>query len=327
MSSKPRTHEQFIEKLKLKNPMILKKFKIISFYTKAHDKILLKGKYGLVQVTPSKLVGLNSSPTITSAVNQTDYFINQAKEIHGDEYNYSKTIYAKSNKKIIITCKKHGDFLQSPHSHLKGHGCPSCGEERRINSVAITFKNFIKKSNLVHNNKYNYDKVVYNVIKDKAIITCPIHGDFVQKVESHMNGVGCPKCNSMHFHLKSILKHSSDYKANECELYIIEMFNNNEKFYKIGITTRGVSTRFKILKFYKYNVISTIKDTTYNIKFLENYIHEKLSKYSYIPEYKFDGHTECFSKIDDNIIEFCYADLDNRINKFIKEEAITNEID
>ena len=62
----------------------------------------------------------------------TETFIEKAHKIHGDTYDYSKTIYGKNNlEKVTITCKKHGDFLQTPFQHLNGHGCQECGKEKR----------------------------------------------------------------------------------------------------------------------------------------------------------------------------------------------------
>jgi len=58
----------------------------------------------------------------------TDEFIDAAKLVHDNVYCYSKTIYGKTcEDKVIITCNKHGDFYQTPHAHLAGQGCPSCG--------------------------------------------------------------------------------------------------------------------------------------------------------------------------------------------------------
>ena len=53
---------------------------------------------------------------------------------------------------------------------------------------------FISKANLVHNNKYSYNNVMYNSCEEKIPITCPIHGDFYQTQGSHLNGNGCPSC-------------------------------------------------------------------------------------------------------------------------------------
>jgi hypothetical protein len=54
-------------------------------------------------------------------------FVMQARNIHGDIYDYSKSLYIGGNDQIIITCRLHGDFSQIAGSHLFGHGCPDCG--------------------------------------------------------------------------------------------------------------------------------------------------------------------------------------------------------
>lgn len=57
-----------------------------------------------------------------------EQFIKEAIKVHDCKYDYSKTNYINSNTKIKITCLTHGDFEQSPKSHLYGRGCPDCGE-------------------------------------------------------------------------------------------------------------------------------------------------------------------------------------------------------
>lgn len=61
-------------------------------------------------------------------------------------------------------------------------------------SRKITTEDFIKKANLIHNNKYSYSKAVYTESRDFITITCSIHGDFLQRANCHTNGKGCKKC-------------------------------------------------------------------------------------------------------------------------------------
>lgn len=56
----------------------------------------------------------------------TEDFITEAKAIHGNYYDYSKTKYNGALSKTIITCRLHGDFTITPHSHLAGCGCQKC---------------------------------------------------------------------------------------------------------------------------------------------------------------------------------------------------------
>lgn len=56
----------------------------------------------------------------------TDLFIQRAIEVHGDTYDYSKVKYTNNRTKVCIICPVHGEFWQSPDSHLLGCGCPKC---------------------------------------------------------------------------------------------------------------------------------------------------------------------------------------------------------
>ena len=79
--------------------------------------------------------------------------------VHGDKYDYSLVIYQSSKYKIKIVCHIHGIFEQTPNSHLSGHGCPRCGTEQTTLKIKMTIKDFINKSHVRHNNKYDYTLV------------------------------------------------------------------------------------------------------------------------------------------------------------------------
>lgn len=63
-------------------------------------------------------------------------FLFRAKSIHGNFYDYSKTVYVNAKTKICIICPIHGEFWQSSNHHLEGQGCKKCAIERtaKINS-------------------------------------------------------------------------------------------------------------------------------------------------------------------------------------------------
>jgi len=137
--------------------------------------------YGCAKCTFEQ-VSINNSYT-------TEIFINKAKEIHGDKYDYSKVNYVKSNQKVIIICKIHGEFNQYANAHLQEHGCPYCG-----NVVKLTTEQFIEESKKIHDDTYEYDDVVYDGIFNNVIIKCKIHGKFEQIAKSHLEGRGCILC-------------------------------------------------------------------------------------------------------------------------------------
>ena len=57
----------------------------------------------------------------------TPEFVELAKEVHQGKYTYEDVTYKTTEDKVSITCTKHGNFDQTPHDHLQGAGCPSCG--------------------------------------------------------------------------------------------------------------------------------------------------------------------------------------------------------
>ena len=120
----------------------------------------------------------------------TIQFIEKARKIHGDKYDYSKVEYIYSRTKVIITCNIHGDFEQTANSHLRGSGCPVCATIQKT----FTIDNFMVKAGEIHDNKYDYSKVEYINSQTKVIITCNIHGDFEQAANSHLQGAGCNDC-------------------------------------------------------------------------------------------------------------------------------------
>ena len=131
-----------------------------------------------------------------SAEVRKELMIQNAMKAHGDLYDYSKVVYTTAREKIEIVCKKHGSFWQVSDSHIKGRGCPVCGHEKSLgnNNKLRTTEAFIKECNEKHNSAYTYEKTKYIGKAKKLIITCPEHGDFEQKAESHRIGAGCPKC-------------------------------------------------------------------------------------------------------------------------------------
>ena len=70
-------------------------------------------------------------------------FIEKATKVHKNKYNYSKVNYELSTIPITIICPKHGEFLQQPVVHLRGHGCPKCrsskGELKLIDLLSTLF--------------------------------------------------------------------------------------------------------------------------------------------------------------------------------------------
>ena len=124
----------------------------------------------------------------------TEEFISKAREVHGDKYDYSKTVYVDAATKVCIICPEHGEFFQLPHHHLKGHGCKKCAFELVAEKAKKSVDEFLLKAKEIHGDKYDYSKVLYKNSLTKVCIVCPEHGEFWQTPANHLQGQGCPKC-------------------------------------------------------------------------------------------------------------------------------------
>ena len=117
-------------------------------------------------------------------------FVTEAHRIHKNKFNYNKVNYKSQKDKIAIICPVHGEFNQTPEHHLRGFGCSQCSGLKKLNS-----NEFITKSNIIHDRKYNYSNAHYINTRTKIEIICPRHGIFSQKPNDHLQGKGCPICN------------------------------------------------------------------------------------------------------------------------------------
>ena len=115
--------------------------------------------------------------------------IELSNKTHNFYYDYTKVKDSNKREKIIISCPKHGDFLQRLDVHLNGFGCKKCG----IDNKKIKFTDLTDRFNITHNNKYDYSLVEYVNNKSKIKIICPIHGEFEQTTIKHLQH-GCKKC-------------------------------------------------------------------------------------------------------------------------------------
>ena len=85
---------------------ILKEMNLEYVSDKGPCKIIVKNKYGYCSVHLNSL-RKRSYLTIQSSIDKNSYFINRAKEVHVDKYDYSLVNYISHNTKICIICPVH----------------------------------------------------------------------------------------------------------------------------------------------------------------------------------------------------------------------------
>ena len=181
--------EEFIQKAKEKHGDVFDYSKVQ--YIKGNKKVIIicriHGEF--LQNAQSHLNLIGCSRCSKTYNYTTIEWIEKAKEKQGDRYDYTKTEYKNNNKKVIIICKEHGEFLQLPISHLNKYGCSKCS-----NTYNYGIEVFIKKAREKHGENYSYSNVKYFNTRKKILITCNKHGDFLQSPITHLNGAGCPFC-------------------------------------------------------------------------------------------------------------------------------------
>ena len=162
---------------------------------------------------------------------KTENFIETARKIHGDKYDYSKVEYINNSTKVCIICPEHGEFWQTPNKHLSGQGCRKCGIKRVWEKRGrITTEEFINKAKKVHGDKYDYSKVEYKNNSTKICIICPIHGEFWQTPSSHLGGCGCPKCSGLErLDTQAFINRAKKVHGDKYDYSKVEYINMNRK--------------------------------------------------------------------------------------------------
>lgn len=195
----------------------------LSDYKKSREKIVIICKtHGEFYCTPDNHIRNKSGcPYCSNNKLNNNLFIEKAKKLHGDVYDYSKVKYLKHREKITIICSEHGEFEQTPDSHLQGSGCIYC-----FKNIKTSIEKFKKKSLEKHGDKYDYSMV--NKIKNnstKVTIICYNHGKFQQQIKHHMSGSGCPKCNESKGELEVMMFLKNNNIAYEFQKIFIDCLN------------------------------------------------------------------------------------------------------
>ena len=150
--------------------------------------------HGEFQITPTNHLKKNGhGGCVLCAGNQkktTEDYVRQATKIHNNFYDYSQVEYLNKDCKILIICPNHGPFFQKANNHLNGCKCPKCAIYYNQKDTLV----FKAKANKIHEGKYNYSRVEYDLATNHVNIICPKHGEFQQRAYAHLNGQGCPRC-------------------------------------------------------------------------------------------------------------------------------------
>jgi hypothetical protein len=172
----------------------------------------------------------------------TAEFIHRSKEKHGDRFDYSLSVYVNRDEKVSIRCIEHDYvFKQIAGNHMLGFGaCVQCGY------VKLDTTEFIRRSNIIHKNKFDYSNSIWVNSKTDVDIICPTHGPFQQNAFKHMTGDGCKYCSgtfkktTTQFIEEAITVHGKAYD------YSLVDYTNNHTCVNIICPVHGVFSQTPI---------------------------------------------------------------------------------
>lgn len=192
--SKPHSAESFVEAAKLVHGGRYDYSQVRYSSNKAHVTIICTDHGPFSQIAAVHLRGNGCPVCGGNKKHTTDSFIEKARAIHGDRYDYSQVDYNGAHATVTIICPNHGPFKQSPSNHFSERGCPECGTLAAADARRKTTDQFIVKAIAIHGDRYDYSLVEYRGNVSKVSIVCPEHGPFEQTPAEHIVGSGCAKC-------------------------------------------------------------------------------------------------------------------------------------
>ena len=195
---------------------------------------------------------------------RTLYFIEKAKKVHGDKYDYSKVEYVDSKTKVCIICnefdknnRKHGEFWQTPNEHLKGSGCSKCA-----NNIKWGVNDYINEARKIHGDKYDYSKMELKKQNEHITLICPEHGEFQVRAMHHLKGSGCPICKGSGGEI-ALLNFFKNKNLNFVYNKFYKWLNNYQldfyfPEYKLAVEVQG-QQHFRETKYFQTNLETQIK--------------------------------------------------------------------
>ena len=155
-----------------------------------------KEKQDYIRVIPNNLFRKFKSSERSGRVKKLTKkeFIERAKKIHGNKYDYSKVKYIDYETPVRIICPIHGEFQSTPNSLLMGRGCPTCGNINKKVKQTISEQVFNERMKKIYGDSLTYDFSNYSNFGEKMEFVCSKHGSFEALPLNVLHGHGCPIC-------------------------------------------------------------------------------------------------------------------------------------
>jgi Zn finger protein HypA/HybF involved in hydrogenase expression/very-short-patch-repair endonuclease len=292
--------EIFIEKSKIihldkydySNTIYINNYSKVEIICKEHGSFFQKPLYHSAHGCPK----CGRIRMKNSKIDNSNKWLEDFIKVHKDRYDYSKVIYTGAKNKVEIVCREHDSFFQRVMDHKSGSGCKKCGELKSrttgIKSSMIAKRNLISDFIKVHNDRYDYSKVIYTTKKSKVEIICKKHGSFLQTTSSHKSGSGCPDCkiSKGESRIMNILNDfsinfKSQYRFDDCRLIYPLVFDFYLPDYNMCVEYDGIQ-HFEPIE--KWGGIERFQKQIVNDNIKNKYCIENNIKLLRIPYTNFD---------------------------------------
>lgn len=279
--------------------------KFVYTYSKDAGEIVCK-EHGSFFKSPNKHTRKDSPqgcPKCSFAYKQTnsltsEQMLERFKLVHNDRYLYNLPKgKIRMKDKVEIICKEHGSFLQTPDAHLNGKNCSKCS-----GGVIKGYDDFMSELPKENFDIYDYSSVKnfdgYSTILTIYCKRCTSF--FKQRARHHIKGGGCQSCNKTRgWKRTQWIDWCKSRKYESVKVYVIKIFNDDELFYKVGITN-NINKRFDNSYKMPYNfvILDYVETSDFEFSYdLENRIKSLVRPFSYKPKISFGGETECFTGV------------------------------
>lgn len=142
------------------------------------------------QICQTHLKGSVGCPGCKWGMWDTDSFIQRATLTHGEVLDYSSVRYVDATTPVILICRTHGEFEQSPSEHIAAKNpCAQCAGR------VLTTPQLVERARAYWGSRFDYSKTTYVNESSKVKIICREHGEFEQVMRHHIQGrLGCSAC-------------------------------------------------------------------------------------------------------------------------------------
>ena len=261
---------------------------------------------------------------------KTENFVNKAKKIHGDRYDYSKVNFINNRTKVVINCPLHGDFTQTPKNHLRGQGCPKCGKEYARTCHSGDYTSFVNEVKSRFGDRYSFPniEVEYENSHSKVTVKCNLCGNIYKKIAcdvltSKTGGCWCKENKDKYIDFETL--------QNKIDMFQISYFTGDKKIStdKVVVTCRKCGSvreaKIKSLLNGKCGCKKCMGIKSGNLKRIptENALSNLAEKY---PTIKFDENT--YINTTKNIRCYCKKcghEFYRSYNSFMNPKANTEE--